>query len=453
MIDALSTRARERGVEIAIEGADELLIARTETPSSNRAPGGIDTQDRQLALYKNMHLRIHREKNTQTRNSLTRMARGWAHQSERNARNHEPLQKRREPDLDGAQLDHRHQARVGPCGPDHDVQVLAEAHVRHTEHNRHRGHNCETLARPTGRADQHQSERQRRERDQNVASGAVHGREQNLSPSAFVPNRVKGHMREFPKEVAAQDHREIDFAAGTRMNALAEEHACLVTYPGQTTSANSSKCWNWFSPQDQRRDQGEPSLIAGITRQILSDYAVNSRRVYIAGLSAGGAAASIRGAEYPDLYAAVGVHSGLACGSAHDVPSAFAAMRQGGPVSRGLRRDLSREPMPTIIFHGDRDKTVHPINGDQVAVHSRAGAEMSTSVMRGQSAGGIGYSCTVHADASDNPVLEHWALHGVGHAWSGGSPDGSYTEPRGPDASREMLRFFLEHPKRATNVS
>ena len=242
-----------------------------------------------------------------------------------------------------------------------------------------------------------------------------------------------------------------DFAAGTRMNALAEEHACLVAYPGQTPSANSSKCWNWFSPQDQRRDQGEPSLIAGITRQIMSDYAVDSRRVYIAGLSAGGAAASIMGAEYPDLYAAVGVHSGLACGSAHDVPSAFAAMRQGGPVPGGLRRDLSREPMPTIIFHGDRDKTVHPINGDQVAVHSRAGAEMGTSVRRGQSSGGIGYSCTVHADASNNPMLEHWALHGVGHAWSGGSPDGSYTEPRGPDASREMLRFFLEHPKQATN--
>ena len=242
-----------------------------------------------------------------------------------------------------------------------------------------------------------------------------------------------------------------DFAAGTRMNALAEEHACLLAYPGQTPSANSSKCWNWFSPQDQRRDQGEPSLIAGITRQIMSDYAVDSRRVYIAGLSAGGAAASIMGAEYPDLYAAVGVHSGLACGSAHDVPSAFAAMRQGGPVSGGLRPDRLREPMPTIIFHGDRDKTVHPINGDQVAVHSRAGAKMSTIVRRGQSSGGISYSCTVHADASDTPVLEHWALHGVGHAWSGGSPDGSYTEPRGPDASREMLRFFLKHPKSASN--
>ena len=267
----------------------------------------------------------------------------------------------------------------------------------------------------------------------------------------YVPSCYKGQPLPLVVMLHGCTQSPDDFAAGTRMNALAEEHACLIAYPGQTPSANSSKCWNWFSPQDQRRDQGEPSLIAGITRQVLSDYAVDSRRIYIAGLSAGGAAASIMGAEYPDLYAAVGVHSGLACGSAHDVPSAFAAMRQGGPVSRGLRRDLSREPMPTIIFHGDRDKTVHPINGDQVAVHSRAGAEMSTSVRRGQSSGGIGYSCTVHADASDTPVLEHWALHGIGHAWSGGSPDGSHTEPRGSDASCEMLRIFLEHPKPATN--
>src|SRR5215212_2875961 len=238
-----------------------------------------------------------------------------------------------------------------------------------------------------------------------------------------------------------------DFAAGTRMNVLAEEHACLIAYPGQTQSANSSKCWNWFSPQDQRRDQGEPSLIAGITRQIMNDYAVDARRVYIAGLSAGGAAASIMGAEYPDLYAAVGVHSGLACGAAHDVPSAFAAMRQGGPVSGGLRRDISREPMPTIIFHGDRDKTVHPINGDQVATHSRAAEPMRTTITHGRVPRGIGYTCTVYANGSDEPIVEQWLLHEVGHAWSGGSPDGSYTEPRGPDASREMMRFFLEHPK------
>ena len=230
-----------------------------------------------------------------------------------------------------------------------------------------------------------------------------------------------------------------DFATGTRMNDLAEEQGLLVAYPEQPPSANPAKCWNWFSPGDQLPDRGEPSLIAGITRQIMREFAVDPIRVYIAGLSAGGAAAAIMGSAYPDLYAAICVHSGLACGAAKDLASAFAAMRQGGsPLSQGARR-----PLPTIVFHGDCDKTVNPLNGDQVIAQSKAGMELHLRVSHGQSAGGISYTRTVQADGSGRPLLERWVLHGAGHAWSGGSPAGSYTEPRGPDASREMLRFFF----------
>jgi poly(hydroxyalkanoate) depolymerase family esterase len=234
-----------------------------------------------------------------------------------------------------------------------------------------------------------------------------------------------------------------DFAAGTQMNELAEEQGLLVAYPRQPSSANPNKCWNWFSAGDQLRGKGEPSLIAGITRQIMRDFAVDPARIYVAGLSAGGAAAAIMGSAYPDLYAAICVHSGLACGAAKDMPSAFVAMRQGG----SLLMEGVKGPLPTIVFHGDRDNTVSPVNGDQVIAQSKAAAVLQLTISHGQSAGGIKFTRTVQRDGSGCPILEHWVLHGAGHAWSGGSPAGSYTEPHGPDASREMLRFFLETSK------
>jgi poly(hydroxyalkanoate) depolymerase family esterase len=243
-----------------------------------------------------------------------------------------------------------------------------------------------------------------------------------------------------------------DFAAGTRMNLVAEEHTCLVAYPAQAASANPSRCWNWFSPGHQRRGQGEPSLIAGITRQIMRDYAVDAGRVYVGGLSAGAAAAAIVGTSYPDLYAAIGVHSGLACGIASDLPSAFAAMRQGEEAAAPASRTAAEAPgarrlIPTVVFHGDQDSTVHPRNGDQVIAQSRAAtvADLRTTVQHGRVPGGHAYSRTLYADAHGQTVLEQWVIHGAGHAWSGGSSAGSYTDPRGPDAAREMLRFFLEH--------
>jgi poly(hydroxyalkanoate) depolymerase family esterase len=257
----------------------------------------------------------------------------------------------------------------------------------------------------------------------------------------FIPSRYSGQPLPLVVMLHGCKQSPDDFALGTKMNELAEEQGFLAAYPRQPRSANPIKCWNWFSPDDQLRDKGEPSLIAGITRQIMRDFAVDPACVYAAGLSAGGAAAAIMGSAYPDLYAAIGVHSGLACGAAKDLPSAFAAMRGGGStLIEGANR-----PLPTIVFHGDCDTTVSPVNGEQIIAQSKAAAEFSTRVSQGHSAGGIAYTCTVQADGSGCPILEQWTLHGAGHAWSGGNPAGSYTDPRGPDASREMLRFFRKH--------
>jgi poly(hydroxyalkanoate) depolymerase family esterase len=233
-----------------------------------------------------------------------------------------------------------------------------------------------------------------------------------------------------------------DFAAGTRMNRAAETDTCLVAYPGQTSAANVQKCWNWFNAADQRRGGGEPSLIAGITRQVMQDCAVDPKRIYIAGLSAGGAAASIMGHTYPDLYAAVGVHSGLACGAARDMQSAFAAMQHGRD---GQARFDHQRVVPTIVFHGERDATVHARNGDAVVAQAVQGKPSSTKIEHGQVPNGHAYTRTLYLDGDGKTLVEKWLVQGAGHAWFGGSPVGTYTEPRGPDATAEMLRFFLEH--------
>jgi poly(hydroxyalkanoate) depolymerase family esterase len=225
------------------------------------------------------------------------------------------------------------------------------------------------------------------------------------------------------------------------MNFFAEEQNCFVVYPEQPHGANQAKCWNWFRARDQRRGDGEPSLIAGITRQIMRDHGIDPKRVYVAGLSAGGAAAAIMGATYPDLYAAVGVHSGLACGAASDLPSALSAMRRGSAPGAPVK---ACSPVPTIVFHGDRDTTVHPDNGDRVL--GGRGESRKAKVVRGRVPDGRSYTRTILIDAQGRDTSEHWSVHGAGHAWSGGSPAGSYTDPRGPDATKEMLRFFMEHP-------
>ena len=254
-----------------------------------------------------------------------------------------------------------------------------------------------------------------------------------------------------------------DFAAGTQMNRLADQHGFLVVYPEQAAQANTSKCWNWFRPQDQQRDAGEPSLIADIVREVAQRHGADPRRIFVAGLSAGAAMALVLGQTYPDLFAGVGVHSGLPYGSAHDVPSALAAMKGGrsgiaglmkaaGPDAARLQRAV--HSVPVIVFHGDRDHTVQHSNAAQIVRQAQQAqgaaqghGQLHENTLSGVALGGRRYTRTVHADAQGQTAIESWTLHGAGHAWAGGHAGGSYTDDSGPDASAEMVRFFLALPR------
>jgi poly(hydroxyalkanoate) depolymerase family esterase len=233
-----------------------------------------------------------------------------------------------------------------------------------------------------------------------------------------------------------------DFAKGTRMNALAEEFRLLVVYPAQTREADPKRCWNWFRPGDQGRQAGEPALLASLTRDVLKRHPVDPARVYVAGLSAGGSAALVLARAYPDIFAAVGVHSGLPVGAAQNKASAMMAMAQGNP---GIRCTV---PMPTMIFHGSDDRVVHARNGRFIAIRAlEPFAQVRGTKLRRQVKGGRTYVKSTHRIGQGRPLVEHWLIEGSGHAWSGGSPAGRFVDPSGPDASREMVRFFLRHRK------
>ena len=263
----------------------------------------------------------------------------------------------------------------------------------------------------------------------------------NRSYKLYMPKHQSGRPLPLVVMLHGCTQDADDFAAGTQMNALAERDGCIVVYPVQPQGANASKCWNWFKPTDQRRDSGEPALIAGITREVMSKHAVDPARVFVAGLSAGGAMAAIMVQAYPDLYAAACVHSGLAVGSAHDLQSALAAMRGG--KSPGARHAAAPK-RPLIVFHGDADATVHPSNAAELLRGFGAQAVVFEEASRGEA--GKRKSTVERLKSAEGVDAELWRIHGAPHAWAGGSANGSYTDATGPDASAVMMRFFLDHP-------
>lgn len=259
----------------------------------------------------------------------------------------------------------------------------------------------------------------------------------------YVPGSLRGPPRALIVMLHGCKQDPEDFAVGTDMNALAEEHGLIVAYPSQARVDSPLRCWNWFRPGHQHRGEGEPAIIAGIARELMTEFSVERSATFVAGLSAGGAMAAIMGDCYPDLFSAVGVHSGLPCHSAHGTFSALALM-QGRQGLMPLPHPATAQPVRTIVFQGTADTTVHPDNADRIAAAAQGGAEVEIELATGESEGGRGYGATVARSDDGHTLTEVWMIEGSSHGWSGGAEAGSYTDPAGPDASREMLRFFLE---------
>ncbi|APW40549.1 hypothetical protein RD110_08185 [Rhodoferax koreense] len=270
----------------------------------------------------------------------------------------------------------------------------------------------------------------------------------SLAYKLYVPPGYEGQSLPLVVMLHGCTQNPDDFAAGTGINELAREQGFYVLYPAQAQDANPSRCWNWFKHNHQGRGNGEPGVISNLTQAIVRSHGIDPSRVYVAGLSAGGAMAAILAEAYPEIFAAAGVHSGLPPGAARDMPGAFSVMKTGvSPAGAARANGASGAAVPTIVFHGDRDDTVHPLNGQQVVTKALGddAAPASQRQEQGRAPNGRRFTRTVHTAADGRVLAEHWLIHGAGHAWSGGRPQGSYTDGTGPDATREMMRFFAGH--------
>jgi len=258
----------------------------------------------------------------------------------------------------------------------------------------------------------------------------------------------------------------IDFATGTAMNLLAEQYGFIVVYPQQTGTYNQNLCWNWFLPANQARNRGEPASIVGIVQAIQQNstrWTIDATRIYVAGLSAGAAMSVILGVTYPDVFAAIGVHSGVEYQAATNLNDGLRAMRRGGPNPQQQGRTAYTamgnlaSVVPTIVFHGTNDTTVASVNGDQTLQQWMetdylastntypADFKQPTSVVSGKVPGGYSYVVASWNAVNGSEVQAYWKIGGLGHAWSGGSPAGTFTDVRGPNASIALYNFFMAH--------
>jgi poly(hydroxyalkanoate) depolymerase family esterase len=282
-------------------------------------------------------------------------------------------------------------------------------------------------------------------------SGTHSHAEQTRSFKLYLPSTHAGQTLPLVVMLHGCYQTADDFAAGTGMNRRARNQGFFVLYPEQDREANPNGCWNWFMPEHQQRGHGEPALLASMTRTIAQQYGIDPKQVFIAGMSAGGAMACIMANTYPELFAAVGVHSGLPIGAASNIDEALTVMNQGDSnpspaADEPLPQHVpiaARQHTPTIVFHGDQDSTVHPSNGAQVVKAALGDTPTQMQVKQGSSSSGRHYTRQIYTDTQHRVLAEYWLVHDTGHAWSGGSLQGSYTDRHGPDASAEMLRFFF----------
>jgi poly(hydroxyalkanoate) depolymerase family esterase len=249
------------------------------------------------------------------------------------------------------------------------------------------------------------------------------------------------------------------FRQQTRFDALADAKGFVVVYPEQPSSQNNMSCWNWYQQQHMQRGAGEPALIAGITAKVQQQYTIDPHRIYVTGLSAGGAMAEVMAATYPDVYAAVGVGSGCEYGAG----AACAGWKSADPTQAGRQAYQAMgshaRQMPFIIFQGDADTTVPPANAEQLVREDQVEADLAddgqlngsvptapTQVVQGQAPGGRSYTVSHYSDGHGHELGQFWLVQGMGHAWSGGEGSQQYSDPTGPDESAAMYDFFMSHP-------